>query len=146
MDSLILLCGHYEGIDRRVLDEIWTRSFHRGLCIDRGELPALTVIDAVARMLPGVLPAPEAYLLESNMEGTLEGPQYTRPAVWKNREVPQVLLSGHHANIGLFRRLSSLETTRKYRPDLFNRLRLDPDELERLLHFSRQNGKKDGKG
>ncbi len=147
MDSLILLCGHYEGIDRRVLDEIVDEEISIGdFVLTGGELPALAVIDAVARMLPGVLPAPEAYLLESHMEGTLEGPQYTRPAVWKNREVPQVLLSGHHANIGLFRRLSSLETTRKYRPDLFNRLRLDPDELERLLHFSRQNGKKDGKG
>lgn len=147
MDSLILLCGHYEGIDRRVLDEIVDEEISIGdYVLTGGELPALTVIDAVARMLPGVLPAPEAYLLESHMEGTLEGPQYTRPAVWKNREVPQVLLSGHHAKIELFRRLSSLETTRKYRPDLFNRLRLDPEELERLLRFTRQNEKGEREG
>jgi len=144
MESLILLCGHYEGIDRRVLDEIVDEEISIGdFVLTGGELPALTVIDAVARMLPGVLPAPEAYLLESHMDGTLEGPQYTRPAVWKNREVPQVLLSGHHANIEQYRRLSSLETTRKHRPDLFNRLRLDPEELERLLRFSRQNKMED---
>ncbi len=142
MNSLILLCGHYEGIDRRVLDEIVDEEISIGdYVLTGGELPALTVIDAIARMLPGVLPAPEAYLLESHMEGTLEGPQYTRPAVWKDRAVPQVLLSGHHANIQMFRRLSSLETTRRYRPDLFNRLRLEPEELERLLRFTRQNEK-----
>lgn len=140
MDSLVLLCGHYEGIDQRVLDRVVDEEISLGdYVLTGGELPALAVIDAATRLLPGVLPNEEAWRRESHMEGTLEGPQYTRPAVWQEIAVPPVLLSGHHANIEKYRRLSALEFTRKKRPDLFNRLVLSDEEWERLLEFIRLN-------
>ncbi len=136
--SLILLCGHYEGIDQRVLDVIVDEEISIGdFVLTGGELPALTVIDAVARMIPGVLPNEEAITCESHMDGTLEGPQYTRPAVWKGVSVPDVLLSGHHAKILEYRRLASLKTTMEHRPDLFNRLRIQAAEMDKLELFIR---------
>ena len=141
-ESLILLCGHYEGIDSRVLDMIVDEEISVGdYVLTGGELPALTVIDAVSRMIPGVLPNEEAIREESHMEGTLEGPQYTRPALWNGKNVPEILLSGHHVNIKEFRRMSSLQVTMEMRPDLFNKLKISAAEMIRLEKFVRTSGK-----
>ncbi len=126
MDHLILLCGHYEGVDQRVLDEVIDEEISLGdFVVTGGELAACAVIDAVARLLPGVLPNEEAYRQESHMSGVLEHPQYTRPAVWRERAVPEVLLSGHHARIQKWQELTSLVETCQKRPDLFDKLKLD---------------------
>ena len=98
------MCGHYEGVDERVIEEIVDEEISIGdYVLTGGELPALVLTDAVCRMLDGVLPNDEAKSLESHYNGLLEYPQYTRPPVWHNREVPAVLLSGHHENIEKWR-------------------------------------------
>lgn len=118
-DNLILLCGHYEGVDQRAID----------LCVDEeisigdyvltgGELPAMVLIDCVARLIPGVLGGEDSCVEESFSENLLEYPQYTRPAVFEGLPVPEVLLSGHHANIQAWRREQAVEVTRRVRPDL----------------------------
>lgn len=118
-DRLVLLCGHYEGIDQRVIDEIVDEELSVGdYVLTGGELPACIVADAVCRLIDGVLPLPECYENESFENGLLEYPQYTRPPVWRDREVPEVLLSGHHANIEKWRRAQSEELTAQRRPDL----------------------------
>lgn len=128
LDHLVLLCGHYEGVDQRVLDEIVDEELSIGdFVLTGGELAALVVIDAVARLIDGVLPNAEAYSRESHMSGLLEYPQYTRPATWHDQPVPEVLLSGHHANILKWQETASLLETCIKRPDLFNRLSLDAD-------------------
>lgn len=110
--NIALLCGHYEGIDQRVIDEIVDEEISIGdYVITGGEMAAAVVTDAVSRMLPGVLSDDVCFEEESHYSGLLEYPQYTRPAVWHNREVPEVLLSGHHANIEKWRREKSLENT-----------------------------------
>lgn len=119
LGHLVLLCGHYEGVDERVIEEIVDEEISIGdYVLTGGELPALVVADAVARMLPGVLANEEAFTLESHYDGLLEYPQYTRPEEWRGRRVPEVLLSGHHANIGLWRRQQALERTLERRPDM----------------------------
>ena len=116
---LVLLCGHYEGIDQRVIDEIVDEELSVGdYVLTGGELPACIVADAVCRLIDGVLPLPECYENESFENGLLEYPQYTRPPVWRDREVPEVLPSGHHANIEKWRRAQSEELTAQRRPDL----------------------------
>ena len=120
MPRLFLLCGHYEGIDQRVLDRIVDEEISIGdYVVTGGELPALVLTDAVARMCENVLPAPDAYEEESHYNGLLEYPQYTRPEIWEGEGVPQVLLSGHHKNIAQWRAEQSLEITRNRRPDLW---------------------------
>jgi len=133
LDNLILLCGHYEGIDQRVLDEIVDEELSIGdFVLTGGELAACVVIDAVARLIEGVLPNEDAYSRESHMAGLLEYPQYTRPAEWHGKRVPDVLLSGHHANIVKWQeRAALLETCRK-RPDMFDRLKLDAEAYASL--------------
>ncbi len=117
---LFLLCGHYEGVDQRILDKIVDEEISLGdFVLTGGELPALAVTDAVARMLPGVLPQEECFARESHYDGLLEHPQYTHPRVWDGREVPEVLLSGHHANIEAWKLEESLKQTQKKRPDLY---------------------------
>lgn len=117
---LILVCGHYEGIDQRFIDECVDEEISIGdFVLTGGEIPAMAVADAVCRMVPGVLPDEEAFTAESHWDGLLEHPQYTRPENWRGREVPEVLLSGHHANIEAWRREMSLRRTKKDRPDLF---------------------------
>ncbi len=117
---LFLLCGHYEGVDQRVLDRICDDEISIGdYVVTGGELPALILTDAVARMLDGVLPAAEAFEEESHYAGLLEYPQYTRPEVWEGEAVPPVLLSGHHKNIEQWRAEQSAEITRIRRPDLW---------------------------
>ncbi len=126
LEHLILLCGHYEGVDQRVLDEIVDEELSIGdFVLTGGELAALVVIDAVARLIDGVLPNAEAYSRESHMAGLLEHPHYTRPAIWHGKPVPDVLLSGHHANILKWQEEASLLETCLKRPDLFDRLKLD---------------------
>ncbi len=118
-ESLILLCGHYEGVDARVLEELAFEEISVGdYVVTGGELPALMLADAVCRLQPGVLPNEDAYSDESHFDGLLEYPQYTRPEEWRGRRVPEILLSGHHENIDKWRRGKSLEVTREKRPDL----------------------------
>ena len=120
MPRLFLLCGHYEGIDQRVIDRIVDEEISIGdYVVTGGELPALVLTDAVARMCENVLPAPDAYEDESHFNGLLEYPQYTRPEIWEGEGVPPVLLSGHHKNIAQWRAEQSLEITRNRRPDLW---------------------------
>ncbi len=119
-ECIIFLCGHYEGIDERVLEEIVTDYYSIGdYVLTGGELPALVMMDAVARLVPGVLNNEESAAMESFYDGLLEYPQYTRPEEWMGRRVPEVLLSGHHANIEKWRLEQSIERTRIRRPDLY---------------------------
>lgn len=120
MPRLFLLCGHYEGIDQRVLDRIVDEEISIGdYVVTGGELPALVLTDAVARMCENVLPAKEAFEEESHYNGLLEYPQYTRPEIWEGEAVPPVLLSGHHKNIAQWRAQQSADITQKRRPDLW---------------------------
>ena len=121
-DRIVLLCGHYEGVDQRVIDEIVDEEISLGdFVLTGGELPALVVTDAVCRMIPGVLSEDICFQEESHFNGLLEYPQYTRPEEWHGVKVPQTLLSGHHANIKKWRDEQSLEITKKMRPDLLNK-------------------------
>ncbi len=120
LPSLFLLCGHYEGIDQRVLDKIVDEEISIGdYVVTGGELPALVLTDAIARMCKDVLPSAECYEEESHYAGLLEYPQYTRPECWEGESVPPVLLSGHHKNIAQWRHEQSLAITRERRPDLW---------------------------
>lgn len=119
MDRFVLLCGHYEGVDERVLEEIVDEELSVGdFVLTGGELPALAVTDAVCRMLPGVLSDDLCFEEESHFAGLLEYPQYTRPAVWHEKAVPDVLISGDHAKVDAWRRAQSLLITMERRPDL----------------------------
>ena len=119
MDRLVLLCGHYEGVDQRVIDEIVDEEISIGdYVLTGGELPALVVTDAVCRMLDGVLSEEVCFTEESHFNGLLEYPHYTRPEVWHGVSVPDVLLSGHHVNIAKWREEKSVEITQKLRPDM----------------------------
>lgn len=133
LDRVVLLCGHYEGIDQRVIDEIVDEEISIGdFVLTGGELPALTVADAVCRMLPGVLSEDICFEEESHFDGLLEYPQYTRPAVWKQQAVPEVLLSGNHANINQWRRAKAIEITLERRPDLLKESDLSEKDLKLL--------------
>ena len=118
-EHIILLCGHYEGVDERVLEEIDAERISIGdYVLSGGELPAMVLMDAVARLVPGVLSNEESAQTESFDDGLLEYPQYTRPEVWRERRVPEILLSGDHAKVDAWRREQSVERTRAIRPDL----------------------------
>jgi tRNA (guanine37-N1)-methyltransferase len=120
--SLTIVCGHYEGIDQRVIDEIGDMEISIGdYVLTGGELPALVITDAVCRMLPGVLKSKEGFTDESHYNGLLEHAQYTKPREWNNRAVPRVLLSGHAKNIEDFRLRDSLNRTKERRPDLYKK-------------------------
>ena len=122
MDNIALLCGHYEGVDERVVEAIVDEEISIGdYVLTGGELPALVLTDSVARMLPGVLANDEAMEKESHYNGLLEYPQYTKPAEWNGMKVPDVLLSGHHANIEKWRAEQSLKRTKERRPDLLKK-------------------------
>ncbi|MCM1336045.1 MAG: tRNA (guanosine(37)-N1)-methyltransferase TrmD [Bacteroides sp.] len=121
-ENLILLCGHYEGIDQRVLDELAVEEISVGdFVVTGGEVPALLLADAVARLCPGVLPNEDAYTIESHYNGLLEHPLYTRPEVWRERAVPEVLISGHHEKIRRWQEEKAREATQKKRPDLLTK-------------------------
>lgn len=127
--DLVFLCGHYEGIDERVLEEIVTDYVSIGdYVLTGGELPAMVMIDAVSRMVPGVLSNEESAQFESFQDGLLEYPQYSRPEVWRGKNVPPVLLSGHHANIEKWRREQSVLRTAERRPDLLEHAVLSEQE------------------
>ena len=118
-DNLILLCGHYEGVDRRIVEEIVDEEISIGdYVLTGGEIPACILVDCVARLTDGVLAAPECYEEESISSGMLEYPQYTRPVDYHGMQVPPVLLSGDHKKINEWRREAALELTRRQRPDL----------------------------
>ena len=135
-DRIVLLCGHYEGIDERVIEEIVDEELSLGdYVLTGGELPALTVADAVCRMLPGVLSDDLCFEEESHFSGLLEYPQYTKPAVWNEREVPEVLLSGNHAKIAEWRRIKSLMLTMEKRPDMLTADMLDKKDLKLLEKY-----------
>lgn len=116
--SLVLVCGHYEGVDERVLDFVDMELSIGDFVLTGGELPAMVVVDALARLLPGVLAKEDAAREESFTAELLDYPQYTRPRVWRGRSVPPVLLSGDHARIARWRREAARDATRKKRPDL----------------------------
>ena len=119
-EDLIILCGHYEGIDERVLEEIVTDYVSIGdYVLTGGELPAMVMVDCISRLVPGVLNNAASSVDESFSDGLLEYPQYSRPEVWNGKKVPDVLLSGHHANIEKWRHEKALEMTRKHRPDMY---------------------------
>ncbi len=119
LDDMILLCGHYEGVDERLIEEIVDIQISLGdYVLTGGELAAMVVADAVTRLIPGVLHNDESAGSESFESGLLEYPQYTRPRVWRGREVPEVLLSGDHARVDKWRYEQSLERTKRLRPDL----------------------------
>ncbi|MBC8530983.1 tRNA (guanosine(37)-N1)-methyltransferase TrmD [Gehongia tenuis] len=119
LDNLVFLCGHYEGVDQRVLDHLIDEEISIGdYVLTGGEIPALAVLDSVARLIPGVLGSDQSAEDESFSSGLLEYPQYTRPADFRGLKVPDILLSGHHANIERWRREQALEITRRLRPDL----------------------------
>ena len=125
MENLILVCGHYEGIDQRFIDECVDEEISLGdFVLTGGEIAAMAVTDAVARMVPGVLADPECFEDESHYSGLLEYPQYTRPANFRGREVPPVLLNGNHAEILRWRRQEALKKTKQMRPDLLERANL----------------------
>ena len=122
-DRLVILCGHYEGVDQRIIDEIVDEEISIGdFVLTGGEIPACIVADAVGRLVPGVLSDAECFEKESHSDGLLEYPQYTRPPVFHGMEVPEVLLSGHHANIDAWRHEMSREITKKNRPDMAKKL------------------------
>ncbi len=124
-DQLILLCGHYEGVDRRLVDEIVDEEISIGdYVLTGGEIPACILVDCVARMVPGVLADEECYEKESIASGLLEYPQYTKPAVWRGREVPAVLLSGDHAKVDAYRLETAIALTEKNRPELLEAWRI----------------------
>ena len=126
LDNIAILCGHYEGIDERVIEEIVDEEISIGdYVLTGGELPALVLADSISRMLPGVLANDEAYEEESHYNSLLEYPQYTRPFEWHGKQVPEVLISGHHANIMKWRREQSLKRTYERRPDLLENAELD---------------------
>ncbi len=139
-EDLIFLCGHYEGIDERVLEEIVTDYVSIGdYVLTGGELPAMVMIDAISRMVPGVLTNEESGSTESLEGDLLEYPQYSRPEEWMGKRVPEVLLSGHHKNIAAWRLEQSQERTRQRRPDLWERYRAA--EAEKNLHSKKKSRK-----
>lgn len=121
-ENLIFLCGHYEGIDERVLEEIVTDYVSIGdYVLTGGELPAMVMIDAIARLVPGVLHNDESAMTESFHNDLLEYPQYSRPEVWRDKRVPEILLSGNHAKVDEWRLAQSIERTKRLRPDLYEK-------------------------
>lgn len=134
LDDIFILCGHYEGVDERVIEEIVDEEISIGdYVLTGGELPALVLVDSVVRMLDGTLSKSDCYEDESHYNGLLEYPQYTRPEIWHDKQVPQVLLSGHHANILKWRHEQALLITQKKRPELLEKVELTPADLA-ILH------------
>lgn len=130
-EELVLLCGHYEGIDERVLEEIVTDYVSIGdYVLTGGELPAMVVVDTVSRLVPGVLHNDVSAEFDSFQDSLLEYPQYSRPEIWHGKQVPPVLLSGHHANVEKWRREQSVIRTARNRPDLLEKAELDEKEKE----------------
>lgn len=135
-EELIFLCGHYEGVDERVLEMIVTDNISIGdYVLTGGELPAMVMIDAISRLVPGVLNNEASSQFETFHDNLLEYPQYTRPEVFMGKKVPEVLLSGHHANIEAFRRQEAILRTYERRPDLLENAKLSEEEREYLTRL-----------
>lgn len=133
-ERLILVCGHYEGVDQRFIDECVDEELSIGdFVVTGGEIPAMAITDAVCRLVPGVLSDAACFEDESHWAGTLEYPQYSRPAEWHGLRVPDILLSGDHAKVARWRRKQSILRTRERRPDLYAALRLDSKEDKKIL-------------
>lgn len=133
LDNIALLCGHYEGIDERVIEELQPEEISVGdYVLTGGELPALILADSISRMLPGVLSNDECFEEESHFNSLLEYPQYTRPYEWRGRKVPDVLLTGHHANVDKWRREQSLKRTAERRPDMLEKADLTKEDIKYL--------------
>lgn len=138
-ENLIFLCGHYEGIDERVLEEVVTDYVSIGdYVLTGGELPALVMMDTISRLVPGVLSNEDSAQTESFSDNLLEYPQYTRPRVWREKEVPPVLLSGHHKNLQKWYREQSVIRTAKYRPDLLAQADLTEEERQLVEHLCQE--------
>lgn len=142
---LILVCGHYEGVDERFIEECVDEEISLGdFVLTGGEIPAMAVTDAVCRLVPGVLPDSECFENESHWNGLLEHPQYSRPAEWRGRKVPPILLSGNHALIDRWRKKQSILRTKRRRPDLYEKLSFPQDkETQKLLRELREEYPKD---
>lgn len=137
---IILLCGHYEGIDQRVLDEIVDAEMSLGdFVMTGGEIPAMAIIDTVARLIPGVLSNNGSYENESHFQGLLEHPQYTRPQVWHDKEVPEVLLSGDHAKIDRWKHEQSLIATYNKRPDMLEKAWITTEDADFIKEYNERN-------
>ena len=142
-EDLILLCGHYEGIDERVLEEIVTDYVSIGdYVLTGGELPAMVMVDAISRLVPGVLHNDVSAEFESFQDNLLEYPQYSRPEEWHGKKVPPVLLSGHHANIEKWRREQSIIRTYERRPDLLEKCELTEKEKKWFREWKEENSQK----
>ncbi len=133
-ENLILVCGHYEGIDQRFIDECVDEEISIGdFVLTGGEIPAMAVADAVCRLVPGVLGDEECFTDESHWDGTLEYPQYSRPEIWQGLAAPKILLSGDHKAVDRWRRKQSLIRTYERRPDMYRRLRFETKQEKKLL-------------
>lgn len=147
LPHLCVLCGHYEGVDQRVLDEIVDEELSIGdYVLTGGELPALVVADCVARLCDGVLADDICWQEESHSDGLLEYPHYTKPAVWNGRAVPEVLVGGHHANITRWRRDRSLEKTYRTRPELLQTAQLSERDRAFLAQLEAGDAQDGGSG
>ncbi len=136
-EDLVFLCGHYEGIDERVLEMIVTDNISIGdYVLTGGELPAMVMIDAISRLVPGVLSNDTSAEFETFHNNLLEYPQYTRPETFMDKSVPKVLLSGHHQNIDKWRRQQSLIRTAKMRPDLLEKAQLSKEDIKFLQDYN----------
>lgn len=134
MENLIFVCGHYEGIDQRFIDECVDEELSLGdFVLTGGEIAAMAMTDAICRMVPGVLADPECFEDESHYNGLLEYPQYSRPAVWHGREVPAILLSGNHEKVARWRKKQSLRRTKARRPDLYEKVTFETKQEKKLL-------------
>lgn len=142
-DHLVLVCGHYEGIDERFIEECVDEEISLGdFVLTGGEIAAMAVADSVCRLVPGVLADEECYTGESHWDGLLEYPQYTRPEVWQGREVPEVLLNGDHSRIEAWRRRKQFERTMEKRPDMFEKLKIEDKNDLKILEEIRKDAKR----
>ena len=139
LERLVILCGHYEGFDERIIESIVDEEISIGdYVLTGGEMPAAVLVDCISRMIPGVLPEAECYENESIASGILEYPQYTRPRDFEGMEVPEILFSGHHANIEKWRREKALEKTLRVRPELLESAPLTKKDIQFLEKLKKE--------
>lgn len=138
-EHIVIICGHYEGVDQRVLDEIADAEISIGdFVLTGGEIAAMAVVDAIARMIPGVLKSEQAFSEESHFSSLLEYPQYTRPEVWHGKTVPEVLLSGHHKNIQAWKRENAIINTFKKRRGMLSKANLDESDKKLVAELKKR--------